>query len=219
MSMPFDSAVTGPSDQETMTDPNSPPNAEPCPHSDSHRTNASSGGFYSQVAPQALGYAMSIVRQWADAEEIVQEAFCRLLQSNPTHTNESADLKRMATSDLSHKPRFFAIVRNLAIDQLRRNGRRRFEPIDSHTIAGTPARSDDTRLAQLEFEIQNSLKQMPSQWSDSLQLKINGKLSYAEISDVLDATHAQVRTWIFRARKQLASDLVQKGLLEGQPND
>ena len=60
---------------------------------------------------------------------------------------------------------------------------------------------------------------MPKEWAESLNLKIHAKLSYQEIADVLDATHAQIRTWIYRARKQLALDLEAKGLLEkGETN-
>lgn len=163
--------------------------------------------FCEQVAPQATRYAMSIVRVWADAEEIVQEAFCRMVQSD--RLSEEADFD----TDSAQRALFFAMVRNLSIDRLRKKKRRRFEPMDVGKLATNKNHSDETTLQRLEKSVQAILKELPSQWSDALQLKVNGGLSYEEISNVLDATHAQVRTWIYRARKQLEKDLAQQGLL------
>ena len=38
-------------------------------------------------------------------------------------------------------------------------------------------------------------------------------LTYEQIATVLDCTKAQVRTWIFRARRQLSDELAKRGLL------
>lgn len=173
---------------------------------DGRRGVTSPEGFCEEIAPQAKRYAMSILRVWADAEEVVQEAFCRLIQSNQIdETHESG----------SHlKPLLFTTVRNLAIDQLRRQKRRRFEPLDLGQLAGSNHHSDDTRLQQLENAIESILKDLPIQWSEALQLKINGGLSYDEIANVLDATKSQVRTWIYRARKKLDRELSQQGFLD-----
>ena len=147
---------------------------------------------------------MSIVRRWSDAEEIVQEAFCRLIQ---------ADQNRETTLNTNSNALLFTTIRNLAIDQLRKQGRRRFETIETSQLAARTNGSDNERLAKLELGVEEILQQMPEQWSEALQLKVNGGLSYAEITRVLQATHAQVRTWIYRARQRLAEELSQKGLL------
>lgn len=201
MSIPFDSAFPG-ADSKLESIPE---NVERQP--DCNGTFNDVESFCEGIAPQATRYAMSIVRIWADAEEIVQEAFCRLLQSDRLSDNSDRD------SNASDKAFLFTTVRNLAIDQLRKQKRRRFEPLDVGQIATTKTHSDDTRLQRLEQGVQAILKDLPNQWSDALQLKVNGGLSYEEIANVLDATHAQVRTWIYRARKQLEKDLSQQGLL------
>lgn len=201
MSIPFDSAIPE-TDSELGSNPE---NADRKP--DSKRTCGNAESFCGEIAPDATRYAMSIVRIWADAEEIVQEAFCRLLQSNRLSGSPDRDAKS------SDKAMLFATVRNLAIDQLRKQKRRRFEPLDMGQIASTKTLPHETRLQQLEQSVQAILKDLPNQWSDALQLKVNGGLSYEQIASVLDATHAQVRTWIYRARKQLEKDLNQQGLL------
>lgn len=176
--------------------------------------------FCDEVAPQATRYAMSIVRRWVDAEEIVQEAFCKLIDSrhfefsvNSQETNTESEAKVKAKKAL-----LFKTVRNLAIDRLRKNKNRSIEAVDTHLIAD-PNRNGHSdphgkRLEQLESCVEAILKTMPSQWSEALQLKINGELSYQEISEVMNATHAQIRTWIFRARKSLHAELKQQGFLD-----
>ena len=194
MSIPFDSAFPG-----TGSELESPPgDEERQPNAEGTLSNSES--FCEGIAPQATRYAMSIVRVWADAEEVVQEAFCRLLQSE-------------RVTDGFDKALLFTTVRNLAIDQLRKQKRRRFEPLDVGQIPNTKVHSDESSLQRLEHGVQAILKDLPDQWSDALQLKTNGGLSYDEISNVMGATHAQVRTWIHRARKQLEKDLNEQGLL------
>lgn len=165
-------------------------------------------GFCEEIAPQAKRYAMSILRVWADAEEVVQEAFCRLIQSNQLEDCFERE------PEIGFKPLLFTAVRNLAIDQLRKKKRRRFEPLDLSQIASSKVPADGSKLQQLEYAVQSILKDLPSQWSEALQLKINGGLSYDDIANVLGATKAQVRTWIFRARKQMDRELCQQGFLD-----
>ncbi len=201
MSIPFDSAFSGTGSKLKST----PENVERQTNTDRAFRNPES--FCEGIAPQATRYAMSIVRVWADAEEIVQEAFCRLIQSNRGSENPGLEI------DSSSKALLFATVRNLSIDQLRKQKRRRFEPLDVAQLPGKKVPFEGSRLWQLELGVQAILKDLPNQWSDALQLRINGDLSYDEIASVMGATHAQVRTWIYRARKQLEKDLDKQGLL------
>ena len=195
MSIPFESTLS-----ETMIDLDQNP--------DNEDSNLNQENFGAGLAPQATKYAMSIVRRWCDAEEIVQEAFCRLIQS-------SQKRKPGAKLDLNSKALLFTTIRNLAIDQLRTNQRRKFEPVDTGQIANQPG-TDQSRLEILESGIEEIFKEMPRQWSESLQLKINAKLSYSEIAKTVGGTHAQVRSWIYRARKKLSEDLRRRGLLDSE---
>ncbi len=198
MSMPFESAM---SDAKEFVSES----AEPNPEMDHGKSCAEDARFFDQNAPSVTRYAMSIVRRWADAEEISQEAFCKILQ-NKTVAN--------VESNSEAKTILFTTVRNLSIDHLRKQGRRRFEPIDAHTLTTNKSKQLEVGLEQLEAGIAQAMRDLPSEWAEALQLKVNGGLRYDEIANVLSATHSQIRTWIYRARKQLQTELKQAGLLE-----
>jgi RNA polymerase sigma factor (sigma-70 family) len=51
------------------------------------------------------------------------------------------------------------------------------------------------------------IDQLPPSWKDALHMRVMGGLSYLEISRALHCTPAQVRTWLYRARRQLADQL------------
>lgn len=198
MSMPFESAM---SDAKEFVSES----AEPNPETDHGESCATEARFFDQHAPSLTRYAMSIVRRWADAEEIAQEAFCKLLSSRTVAKLES---------NSETKAILFTTVRNLSIDRLRKQGRRQFEPIDAQTLAIPESRHSETKLEQLELGISKAMGSLPDEWAEALQLKVNGGLSYNEIAKVLSASHSQIRTWIYRARKKLQADLKQAGLLE-----
>ena len=200
MSMPFESAM---SDAKEFVSKS----AEPNPEMDHGESCATEARFFDQHAPAVTKYAMSIVRRWADAEEIAQEAFCKLLQNETAHK---------VKSESATKAILFTTVRNLSIDRLRKQNRRRFEPIDDQTIATHESNHSEAGLKQLEAGISNAMRDLPEEWAEALQLKVNGGLSYEEIANVLSASHSQIRTWIYRARKQLQTELKQAGLLEEQ---
>lgn len=155
--------------------------------------------FCAEVTPQANRYALSIVRRWSDAEEIVQEAFCRLIQKGGSSTSNRKSL-------------LFATIRNLSIDLLRRKGRLKFEPIADWNVPMHDPNSD-SRLQKLEHTVDGILAEMPENWSAALNLKVSGGLGYEEISKVLGATKDQVRIWIYRARKQLSHELRKRDLI------
>ncbi len=183
-----------------------PESAETTNRADLNNESMSGWGaeLFESHTTQATRYAMSIVRCWADAEEIVQESFCKLIESN---NSDQCD------SDPIGKAILFTTVRNMSIDKLRQQGRRRFEPVDQNQIESTKSTTDEQRLQDLESGIESAMQDLPESWSDALALKVNAGLSYAEIAEVLSATHSQIRTWIFRARKQLQVELEQSGLL------
>lgn len=169
--------------------------------------------FFESIAPQAKRFAMSMTRRWCEAEELVQESFFRIAKAESAA--DTLDQVHLASTS-SRKSYLFTTIRNLAIDRIRTSKRRPQEQRELDSLAGPKRRleSEQTRsLQQLETSIDASLETMPTQWAEALKLKINGELTYGEIAEVLEATTDQVRGWIYRARKQLANELNQQGLL------
>ena len=62
--------------------------------------------------------------------------------------------------------------------------------------------------------IQQLVAELPEQWRQVLLLRINGELSYEEISQVVGCTVSQVRTWIYRGRRELEKKLLEKEIIE-----
>lgn len=170
-------------------------------------------GFFESIAPQATRFAMSITRRWCEAEELVQESFFRIARAEKKSESEGPERQIAAGSRKSY---LFTTIRNLAIDRIRKAKRRPVEQRELDTIAGPTRRLEreqQSSLRQLETTVESSFENMPTQWADAIKLKINGELSYVEIAAVLEATTDQVRGWIYRARKQIAAELRQKGLI------
>ena len=198
MSMPFESTVSDAT--EIVSQP-----AESDFKTDFGGSCTSHARFFELYAPNATRYAMSILRRWADAEEVAQEAFCKIIEKDTAASEKSNPFL---------KALLFTTVKNLSIDRLRKRGRRKFEPFDEQQLSGVSTSGPATNLLKLESGIESMLEELPDQWSEALRLKLNGDLSYADIADVMSATPSQVRTWIFRARKKLRDELNRSGLLE-----
>ncbi len=160
--------------------------------------------MYRQHAPQGIRYAYSMLRNASDAEEANQDAFCRMLTKSAEWTSDEVELKLQQFAAV-----FFTTLRNLCIDQLRK--KRQLQNVALDDVPELVAKTESTTIQQLEAFLLKSIDQMPSYWADALKLKINGQLSYAEIAEVLESTHSQVRTWIFRARRYLDSELKMSG--------
>ena len=114
-------------------------------------------------------------RQWdaANAEDIVQEAFLRLLSETPLPDSPKAWLYR--------------VVRNLAIDQVRRAKKIShhadigswFEPVAADEVAA------DLRAAEkiaTELDLTNALEQLPPDIREIIISKVWGNLNFREIA-------------------------------------
>jgi RNA polymerase sigma-70 factor (ECF subfamily) len=158
-----------------------------------------------RYAPRGIRYAFSMLRNQADAEEISQEALCRLWAAYPNWKNGDGQSLEKQFPSL-----YFTAIRNQCIDLIRKRSKRKHIGLD--LTVEPAARHESATEPGLETQIAGWLEQLPAQWADALKLKVNGQLSYAEIAEVMNATHAQVRTWIFRARRQLETELDKAGI-------
>lgn len=163
--------------------------------------------LYQRYAGRGVRYAYTLLKNSSDAEEAVQEVFCKLL--TPLRSGD-VDPARGGFSAI-----FFKSLRNLCIDMLRKSGlERRQLKKAAHSKAAPPA---DHLASQddLERKVRQAIEALPSLLGDAFKLRLNGRLSYEEIAQILDCSRAQVRTWIYRARRRLEADLVKEGLIEG----
>lgn len=127
---------------------------------------------YAQLAPRLLLFARQWVGSQADAEDVVQTAFVRFWRQQPD-------------AQPKHYPLLFAVVRTVALDLLRSNGRRgqREEKYFNEATDGEPITFDplpeQTEMAEM---VQHALNAIPPQQRETLVLRIWGELTFAEIA-------------------------------------
>ena len=161
---------------------------------DSRAPEEEGEALYRKYAPQGVRYARAILKNGHDAEEVVQDAFVKLYRNGESNPNLPG--------------RFFTTVRNLCIDLLRRRKRKATLSLDE---VNEPKSQQFVvnRQQQAEAHVQAEIEKLPETWQNALMLKLQKNMKYADIAKEMNVTHAQVRTWIFRARQALRKQLLE----------
>ena len=157
--------------------------------------------LFPEYRQQAWRYARWLTGCDFDADEVVQDAFCKLA--------ERESKGQAIVGDSNPAALLFTIVRNQSFDLLRRKKRHRSVALNSIAEPLSPHQEASQRLEMDDLcgDLRQAISKLPQQWADALSLRVAGELSYDEIAAVMECTRNQVRTWIFRARQQLAADL------------
>jgi RNA polymerase sigma-70 factor (ECF subfamily) len=122
---------------------------------------------FSQILDENLHGLVLYARQWTDAanswicaEDVVQEAFVRLLQENP----------------MPHSPKawLYRVVRNLAIDQMRKAGR----------TTSLTEQDDWFETGTDSLDITESLRKLDDEIREIVVSKIWGNLTFREIAEL-----------------------------------
>jgi RNA polymerase sigma-70 factor (ECF subfamily) len=157
---------------------------------------AAFAAFYARSASGLRAYAHRVVGNAADADDIVQEAFLRMLR---------ADLE---TGDEDHWRRYlYRIASNLIVDGWRR---RRFEqqesPARGEPASRTPHYEDDVTVAWTFSKLKPRERAL-------LWLAYVERESHEEIAVSLGIGRRSVRVLLFRARRRLRDLLQARGIL------
>ncbi len=164
--------------------------------------------LYERYAARGVGYARSLLKNEDDSEEAVQEAFCRLLKPK--------NMSAISPERGGFGALFFGTIRNLSIDMLRKQRHRTHISLDAVKEPSVDRQGSGFEGIDLEKKMNALIEALPANQADALKLKLEGGLSYDEIANVLECTRAQVRTWIYRARRQMESSFRKEGLIEGK---
>jgi RNA polymerase sigma-70 factor (ECF subfamily) len=141
--------------------------------------------------------AFSVLRNAADAEDAVQEAFLRVLR----HSDTLGEVR-------DHRVWLIRIVWNIVLDRKRR-AKTRPETDDIADLARVlPARglsAEERAQARQQHErALNCVEQLPAKEREVMLLSAFEELNSVEISEVLGITESSVRSRLFRARNLLA---------------
>lgn len=148
------------------------------------------GELLSEVLPAAGGYARSILRNVADAEDAVQHAAVRGLE----HLSDY-DPGR------SFKTWWLTIVRNCCIDLLR-SRRSRIE----RESAATPVDAAPAATEEWE-ELALAMDQLSPEHAEILRLRYFSEMSYSELAQALGIPPGTVMSRLHAARTRLAERL------------
>ncbi len=150
---------------------------------------------------QVFGLCFRILRHRQDAEDMTQEAFARALR-NLQRWDPTRDFR----------PWLLAIAGNRCRTLL--STRKKHQPgaIDVALLADVrPAKHGDPYLLE---EITRALGELRSEYRDAFLLFHRDELSYTEIAETLGCPVGTVKTWIHRARRELAELLYRRGAVE-----
>ena len=130
--------------------------------------------------------AMAFLGQCADAEDVTQETFCRLLYRAPIFTDEN------------HQKRWLLqVAANLCRNQLRGFWRKRVTQLED-TIPAVPPE---------ELELLNTVMALPDQYKLPLHLHYYEGYSVAETAEILKLGQSAVKMRLKRGRELLKLEL------------
>jgi RNA polymerase sigma factor (sigma-70 family) len=158
-----------------------------------------------ETAPRAVAYARSLLNQAHDAEDIVQDCYCRLIAKKDQYDLPRDGLKLLLTAIsnacINHKTRRKPFFRLSQTD--RENGED--VAIDPADLAALPPLVE-VETAEFQQRIAEGLQRLTPPQRAAIELKSLGH-SQQEIAEILRITPTNAGVLIFRARKALSEFL------------
>ena len=141
--------------------------------------------------------ALSVLHNPAEAEDVVQDAFVRVLQRQ----HELAAI-------LDLRPWLVRIAWNLALDRTRRARPNQMDDLFAASLvaADLPADQALAEAGQIK-QVLRAMERLPKQERQALLLSAMDELSTVEIGAVLGRSESSVRSLLFRARAHLRQRL------------
>jgi RNA polymerase sigma-70 factor, ECF subfamily len=152
------------------------------------------GELYDRYGRVAYGVALRVLRDAALAEDAVQEAFVTLWRTAARFVPERA---RASTWLLT-------LVHRRAVDAVRREQRRRAEPLEQAAEPATAGADDDALLRFERERVQGALAQLPDAQREALELAYFGGFTQAELADRLGQPLGTIKSRMFSGLRRLA---------------
>ena len=145
------------------------------------------GELYDRFGRIAYGLALRVVRDASLAEDAVQDAFVTLWRTSARFVPERGKASTWVLT----------LVHRRAVDLVRREDRRRTEPLAEAEEAHVEATQD---VAWLRFErqrVQEALRKLPDQQREALELAYYGGFTQSELADRLGQPIGTIKSRMF----------------------
>lgn len=159
---------------------------------------AAAAELMQRLAPRALGVALRVLGNQAEAEDITQEAMMRLWRMAPDWQPGQAKVSTW----------LYRVVMNLCIDLKRRKGNGHVD-LDAIPEPPDPASSAAEQLQDLARQdaLQQALMQLPERQRQAVVLRHLEELTNPEISGIMEISVEAVESLTARGKRALAKHL------------
>jgi RNA polymerase sigma factor (sigma-70 family) len=154
--------------------------------------------LYDRFGRLAYGVALRILRDPALAEDAVQDAFV-----GAWRTAASFDGRRGNAQTW-----LLTLVHRRAVDIVRREARRRTQPLDDAPVAAHESTEKEAVVREQRRAVQSALAQLPADQREALELSYYGGLTQSELAERLGIPIGTVKSRVFAALANL------RGLLD-----
>ncbi len=160
------------------------------------------GELYDRYGRVAYGLALRIVRDRALAEDAVQEAFLAVWRSAGSFLAEQG------------KPStwILTLVHRRAVDLVRREERRRGEPLEEVVQPTGEATDEEAWLRAQRQVVQEALRKLPEEQREAIELAYYGGFTQSELAERLGQPLGTIKSRMFAGLKRLRQLLAEAGL-------
>jgi RNA polymerase sigma-70 factor (ECF subfamily) len=162
------------------------------------------GELYDRYARPAYGLALRILRDESLAEDAVQEAFLALWRTAARFVPERGKASTW----------ILTLVHRRAVDLVRREERRRADPLDdANEPVGSVGAVDEEAWLRLQRErVQAALRQLPDQQREALELAYYGGFTQSELAERLGQPIGTIKSRMFAGLARLRELLGDHGM-------
>ncbi len=161
--------------------------------------------LYDRYGRPAYGLALRVLRDESLAEDAVQEAFLAVWRGAAKYLPERAKASTW----------IMTLVHRRAVDLVRREERRRTEPLsDVEGVTGGPSAADTAWLRLERERVQAALRQLPDQQREAIELAYYGGFTQSELAERLGEPLGTIKSRMFAGLARVRERL---GAVDGDP--